>query len=105
MSTTEETKPATQFWREQITEWEQSGQSQKSFCEEHDLSYHRFGYWRRKYLERDSVNVQQGNGFVPVRHSVDGVSAGLTLMLPNGMRIQGIESGNLPVVSQLLRQL
>ena len=105
MATNEESKHLSQYWQEQISAWEQSGQTQKSFCAQHDLNYHRFGYWRRKYLERDSVNVQQGNGFVPVRHSVDGVSAGLTLMLPNGIRIQGIESGNLPVVSQLLRQL
>jgi len=44
MTTAEESKRLTQYWQEQISVWEQSGQTQKSFCEQHDLNYHRFGY-------------------------------------------------------------
>ena len=106
MATVEQTKHLLDYWQEQISAWEQTDQTQKSFCEEHDLDYHRFGYWRRKNREQSSSEVvQQGPGFVPVRHAIDRIASGLTLILPNGIRVQGIEASNLPLLSQLLRQL
>ena len=91
------------YWQDQIAAWGESGQTQKAFCEQHELNYHRFGYWRRKFQEPKPIDSKKG--FVPVRQSPGRVTMGLTLILPNGVRIQGIESTNLQVVSQLLRQL
>ena len=106
MATVEQSKRLSDYWQEQISAWEQTDQTQKSFCEDHDLDYHRFGYWRRKYREQSPSGViQQGSGFVPVRHSLDRVATSLILILPNGIRVQGIEESNLPLLSQLLRQL
>ena len=106
MATVEQSKRLSDYWQEQISAWEQTDQTQKSFCEEHDLDYHRFGYWRRKHRgQSPNETVQQGPGFVPVRHALDRVSTSLTLILPNGIRVQGIEASNLPLLSQLLRQL
>ena len=106
MATVEQSKHLSDYWLEQISAWEQTDQTQKSFCEDHDLDYHRFGYWRRKYREQSPSGViQQGSGFVPVRHSLDRVATSLILILPNGIRVQGIEESNLPLLSQLLRQL
>ncbi len=107
MATIEESKHLSQYWQEQISAWEQSGQTQKSFCEAHDLNYHRFGYWRRKFqaAAKPVDLVHRSNGFVSVQPVSDRATIGLMLILPNGIRIEGIESGNLPVVSQLLRQL
>ena len=106
MATVEQSKHLSDYWQEQISAREQTDQTQKSFCEDHDLDYHRFGYWRRKYREQSPSGViQQGSGFVPVRHSLDRVATSLILILPNGIRVQGIEESNLPLLSQLLRQL
>jgi hypothetical protein len=49
--------------------------------------------------------MHRPGGFVSVQLAPDRMAGGLVLVLPNGIRIQGIESGNLPVVSQLLKQL
>lgn len=39
----------TTYWQQQIDQWKTSGQSQAKFCQTHDLLYHRFVYWRRKF--------------------------------------------------------
>ena len=36
-------------WRELVELWESSGQSQRAFCEEHELVSSQFSYWKRKY--------------------------------------------------------
>ena len=106
MATIEESEQLSGYWHEQVTAWEQSGMSQKAFCEQHDLNYHRFGYWRRKNLEQVQEDGDKPcSGFVPVQRSHTGAMSGLSLCLPNGIVIQGIEQNNLSVVSQLLRQL
>lgn len=88
-------------WAEHITAWKQSGQNQKVFCAEHGLSYHQFGYWRRR-LSASTATVE--SNFVPVRPPVTNFS-GLALVLPNGLVIHGIAADNLSLVGQLLRQL
>ena len=106
MATAEATGHLSEYWQEQISAWEQSGQSQKSFCEQRELNYHRFGYWRRKFLEQSQADtVKQSNAFVPVQPVQADTVSGLSLALPNGVVIQGIEQHNLSVVRQLLQQL
>ena len=106
MATAEASAYLSEYWQEQIAAWEQSGQSQKSFCDQRELNYHRFGYWRRKFLEQSQAGtVQQRNAFVPVQHFQADAVSGLSLTLPNGFVIQGIEQHNLPVVRELLQQL
>ncbi|MEO0250039.1 MAG: hypothetical protein ABIN58_11040 [candidate division WOR-3 bacterium] len=43
-----------QAWRQVITEWSQSGQSQVAFCRERQISRYGFVYWKRK-LESGGV--------------------------------------------------
>ena len=106
MATVEQSKHLSAYWQEQIDTWAQTEQTQKSFCEAHNLDYHRFGYWKRKLREqRSDKAVRQGSGFVSVRQTGESSTRGLTLTLPNGIKMQGIELHNLPVVSQLLQQL
>ncbi len=106
MATSCKSEQLSHYWQEQITTWEASGQNQKSFCEKHNLDYHRLGYWKRKFQELASINdAQHHTGFVTVRPVVDPETTGLILALPNGIRILGIAASNLSVVAQLLRQL
>ena len=37
-----------QAWRQVITEWSQSGQSQVAFCRERQISRYRFVYWKQR---------------------------------------------------------
>lgn len=105
MSYQDETETRTNYWRQQIKAWECSGQSQKTFCQSHDLNYHRFGYWRRKFLTQDCDDTQQGTGFVPVSYHQQTASSGLSLRLPDGLLLQGVAADNLAVVYQLISQL
>lgn len=94
----------TAFWQQQVDAWQQSGQSQKQFCQDHQLIYHRFVYWRRK-LDQDRVGHHNpGSGFATVKRQPP-PHTGLSLALPNGLVVQGISTDNLSVVRPLLEQL
>ena len=50
------------FWKKQIDYWKRSGLSQKQFCQEKDLKFCTFKYWRQKLSRKD-----EGISFVPIR--------------------------------------
>ena len=106
MTTLEQGEARAAFWQQHIEQWRLSNQTQKAYCQEHDLDYHRFGYWLRRTVPRPT-NQQVANKasvFVPVINR-QASSAGLSLILPNGVVLQGIDSDNLSVVRQLLGTL
>ncbi len=106
MPSREESASLASYWKQQIEAWRASKQSQQAFCQAHDLNYHRFGYWRRKFLEQaDEGQRQSGPDFVPVTYAAQAEAGGLSLVLPNGLVLQGIAADNLPVVYQLLSRL
>ncbi|VAW62680.1 hypothetical protein MNBD_GAMMA09-2888 [hydrothermal vent metagenome] len=98
------------FWQHHIQQWRTAQLTQIAYCREHDLNFHQFNYWLRK---EEPVNTQKNkaatpssaaSSFVPVvKHQA--ALAGLSLRLPNGMLLQGIESGNISTVKQLLALL
>ena len=94
-------------WQQHIADWQQSGLSQAAFCQSQQLSYHQFIYWRQKLRPiSESANPARTQQLLPVHYSPQAYSTtDLTLTLPNGLRIHGIDSNNLTLVSQLLEQL
>ena len=94
-------------WQGHMERWQQSGQSQKAYCREQDLSYFRFQYWRRKLREDEQQDGQRTkpSGFVSVATTRSGLPCGLSLVLPNGMQLRGISADNLTVVERLLARL
>jgi len=106
MSNEESTAPLATYWQQQIQAWERSGQSQTAYCRSNELSYHRFGYWRRKILSLvDRPSNDRVSGFVPVTVHSRVATNDLSLTLPNGLVLQGITTDNLPLVDQLLARL
>lgn len=94
-------------WLQHISDWQQSGLSQAAFCQSQQLSYHQFIYWRQKLVPKsgDSSSTTSPQ-LLSVQYPPDrNLSIDLTLTLPNGLRIHGIDSTNLTLVSQLLEQL
>ena len=101
-----ESEALASYWLQQIEAWQSSGQTQQAYCTTNDLSYHRFGYWWRKFRQQSQeVLSQKGSGFVPVTHSATSPSAGLSLAFPSGLVLRGIAGDNLPIVYQLLSRL
>ncbi len=35
-------------WQKHLQDWAASGQTQTAYCREHDLSLHRFQYWKKR---------------------------------------------------------
>lgn len=96
-------------WQQHINDWQQSSLSQAAFCKAHQLSYHQFIYWRQKLLSQSSdTPATPSKQLVPV-HCIPEATAvaaeGLSLILPNGVRIHGIGSTNLTLACQLVAQL
>jgi len=107
MATQAESEQLRQLWQERITQWEQTSQSQKAFCDAHDLDYHQFGYWRRRLvvLNQPSDNKNNTAGFAQVVVSPATLSSSLSVALPNGIRLEGVAANNLPMVYQLIERL
>lgn len=90
------------YWREQITTWQASGLSGQIFCQQHQLTYHQFVYWRQKYrTPEDPIS----SGFAKVTATAPVNSAELTLSLPNGLVITGLNDSNVTLLGAILRQL
>ena len=95
-----------QFWHEQIDAWQTSGLSGQAFCKLRDLSYHRFGYWRRKQNGTPPAQSASATGFIRVTQAQPvSLDNELTLALPNGVSITGIQAGNVGLLGAILRQL
>ncbi len=100
MPVSTEAKDLAEYWQGEINRWRTSGESQASFCKTNNLNYHRFTYWRRKLDER---SIESG-GFALIKYrSAD--SSTLSVALPNGLVVQGIESNNLRLARELLASL
>ncbi len=72
-----------------ITSWQQSGLSQKAYCQEHNIRYHVFHYWYKCF--RHLHSPAKDDGFIPLRlqpvNSINTASAVVELLLPDGRRL------------------
>ena len=86
-----------------ISTWQQSGLSQKSFCEQNGIRYHVFHYWYKCF--RDLQSTTNPEGFIPIKiqHSngANTASAHAELLLPDGKRLVFHQ----PVSSDFLKAL
>lgn len=92
-----------QYWQQQIDQCQAEGLSGAAFCKLHQISYHKFVYWRAKLRETDSPAPVVG-GFVKVV-ATPLCSSKLTLLLPGGISITGFDAGNIALLAAVLRQL
>jgi len=103
-------------WQHHIDGWQASGLSGANYCRQHQLTYHCFIYWRRKFsstaepfVPADSA-TQALSAFVAVQpqHVAEVTEvnrADLHLCLPNGLEIRNIDDNNLGNVRSLLAYL
>lgn len=91
------------YWQQQIDRSQAEGLSGAAYCKLHQISYHKFVYWRAKLREGGSPSAVVG-GFVKVVPTHLS-SAKLTLLLPGGLSITGFDAGNIALLGAVLRQL
>lgn len=107
------------YWQQHIHHWQASKLSAAHYCQQHQVTYHCFIYWRSKLTRQSEATVDQpltGKGrsaFVVARSTVQAspvtettpLAENLQLALPNGLVIQNIRDGNLSTVRALLDHL
>jgi hypothetical protein len=56
----------TQLWSERIASWKQSGLSQRAFCDQQQLAFSTFTYWRGRLKQLQADQEDAGVTFLPV---------------------------------------
>ena len=108
----------TAYWQQHIHHWQASKLSAAHYCQQHQVSYHCFIYWRSKLACKPEAVVEQtlpvrkkSSAFVIARPQVSPLpeattlAENLQLALPNGLVIRNIRDGNLSTVRALLDHL
>ncbi len=93
-----------EFWQLHVEKWRTSGLSKMAYCQQYALTYHQMVYWSKK----EGTGVRPGvdlGGFVAVAVSTDARDCGLSLRLPNGITIEGINDRSIELVGKLIDQL
>lgn len=72
-----------------IEVWKSSGKSQKEFCREKDIAYHKFHYWFKKYSEQDSGSLSNSPfRQIAVKHPQAKTSTGVVeIVYPDGRKL------------------
>ena len=100
-------------WYKHIQAWKQSNLSQKAYCDQHNLKSSQLSYWSRKFEQAkvpQAATLAPAN-FVPVTVSEapqikdNNTPPNLTLQLPNGVCLTGIQLSNIEIVQALLKVL
>ena len=90
------------FWKERIHNWQESGLTQTEYCRIHNLTPHRFTYWKKRIIKPAEtpvslVQVNMKSNFNPNPMS----SSPLRLIVGEQYRIE-IDRGFDPVTLQQL---
>jgi hypothetical protein len=94
-----------QRWLERITDWKQSGLSQKDYCEHHHLGLAAFQRWRRIFMTEEKSDKSPPVTFLPVS-VMDPSASSLTLQINDNLRLEisaGFDPTTLKQVIQLLQ--
>jgi hypothetical protein len=74
-----------EFMFSKIRAWQESGLSQKVFCEQYDVSYSNFHYWYKRFRE---VDLSPSPGFASLQIRDMGNSIFASVMFSNGSSVQ-----------------
>ena len=70
-----------------IADWQQSGLTQKGWCEQQGIKYHVFHYWYKRWRSLHSSTATE-NVFVPLAvHGFSTSAACVELLLTDGRRL------------------
>jgi len=67
-----------------IDQWQQSGLTQKAFCQQAKLPYHIFHYWYKCYRIKD---INPASSFIKLGVSTTSITSHTELILPDGKRL------------------
>ena len=92
------------FWQRHVAQWQSSGLSKMAYCQQYALTYHQMVYWSKKQ-EHSLDSETTSDGFVALNICPDATDGALSIRLPNGLTIQGINDRSVGLVGKLIAQL
>ena len=102
-------KATQEQWQQRIQSWYDSGLSQNAWCRQNGIRPSQFGYWKKKlWAGKSTVSSSNiSSAFVPASLASDQGQAceepsSLTVSLPSGLRVSGIDHHNLALAGQLI---
>jgi hypothetical protein len=93
------------FWQRHVSQWRTSGLSKMAYCRQYTLAYHQMVYWSNKEQQPVAEQSEKSSGFVAVTVAATTNNQSLSVRLPNGVMIEGINDRSVALVSLLLEQL
>ncbi len=84
-----------------VGEYLQSGQTQKRFCEQRNLSFFQFKYWLQKYRKVESRDTR----FIRLQPSNANSLGSYRIDLPNGIIIHLNGSESLKLILEIIRHV
>ncbi len=79
-----------------VTDWQQSGKSQKAYAEAHNIKLVTFRYWIQKHRQQD----QSSDSFLQLGSQL--ASTGIIIRYPNGTELQLPTNSPVSTVKELL---
>ena len=67
-----------------IIQWQQSGLTQKAFCQQNDIAYHVFHYYYGRFRSKENAPA---SSFIKLQIAPGYVSTHTELVLPDGKRL------------------
>ena len=93
------------FWQRHLIQWQGSGLSKAAYSQQHSLVYHQMVYWSGT-ASKDRADSHTAPGdFIPVTVTGESDNSVLSLHLPNGIAIEGIDERSVALVGKLIEQL
>ena len=87
------------FWQQHLTDWAQSGQTQRAYCDQHGLKLANFSYWRKHQGTAKTSSKLIALSAAPSSASVQLTVSGLQMTVPVAVLEQV-----LPVLWRSLRE-
>jgi hypothetical protein len=75
---------ATPAMFDKILQWQQSGLTQKAYCEQQGIAYHVFHYYYKRFREKENIGSHK---FIKLQVTPGNVSTNMELIYPDGKRL------------------
>jgi hypothetical protein len=93
------------FWQRHIGQWRDSGLSRVAYCKQYSLVYHQMVYWCSKETKETDDAKGASSDFIAVSVAPTLSHSALSIRLPNGIAIEGIDERSVALVGRLVGQL
>jgi len=94
--------------KQKVAGWPSSGLSQRVYCEQENIPFHSFKYWRQRQrsIEKKATTPVQNKGFVPLSLQTtpkpsSRIPASIELEYPNGVKLR-LESQEVSLLKTLI---